>query len=55
MQDWDKDQRAAYRVFNNDNVAALRRFLDKEHARQREAEEKNIIFVPREDDKMDLY
>ncbi|KAL1661101.1 hypothetical protein GGF50DRAFT_105685 [Schizophyllum commune] len=54
-EDWDKDQRAAYRVFNNDNVAALRRFLDKEQARQREAEEKNIIFVPREDDKMDLY
>ncbi|TRM67643.1 hypothetical protein BD626DRAFT_554717 [Schizophyllum amplum] len=54
-EDWDKDQQAAYRVFNHENVAALRRFLDKEQARMREAEEKNIIFKPREDDKLDLY
>ncbi|GLB33965.1 putative SCF E3 ubiquitin ligase complex F-box protein grrA [Lyophyllum shimeji] len=51
----DTDQQAAFRVFSGDNVAGLRRFLDKEEQRRREAESKNIPFVPRSDDKLDLY
>lgn len=54
-QDWDADQQAAYRVFNGENVAALRKFLDKEAQRRRESETKNIPFVSRSDDKLDLY
>ena len=30
-------------------------FLDKEEQRRREAEKKNMKFVPRGDDKLDLY
>jgi len=53
--DWDTDQQAAYRVFNGENVAALCKFLDKEEQRRRESETKNIPFVSRSDDKLDLY
>ncbi|TFK43734.1 hypothetical protein BDQ12DRAFT_695790 [Crucibulum laeve] len=52
---YDPDQQAAFRVFSGENVARLRRFLDKEEKRRREAEAKNIPFVPRSDDKLDLY
>ncbi|KAF9057952.1 hypothetical protein BJ165DRAFT_1334607 [Panaeolus papilionaceus] len=51
----DPSQQAAYSVFNGDNVGRLRRFLDKEEKRLREAEVKNILFTKRSDDKMDLY
>ncbi|KAF8914187.1 hypothetical protein CPB84DRAFT_1811580 [Gymnopilus junonius] len=37
------------------NVARLRRFLDKEDKRRREAEARNVPFIMRSDDKMDLY
>ncbi|TEB35822.1 RNI-like protein [Coprinellus micaceus] len=50
-----QDQQAAFRVFTGDRVAALRHFLDKEEQRQRDAEANNIPFVPRDDDKLDLY
>ncbi|EGN93025.1 hypothetical protein SERLA73DRAFT_116413 [Serpula lacrymans var. lacrymans S7.3] len=51
----DADQQAVFRVFSGENVKALRRFLDKEDQRRREAEVQNIPFVPRSDDKLDLY
>jgi len=44
-----------YRVFRRENLRALGKFLDKEQTRRREAEQKNIIFVPRADDSMELY
>ncbi|TFK55527.1 RNI-like protein [Heliocybe sulcata] len=42
-------------VFSGENVRNLRRFLDKERKRRRDAEEKCIPFTPRSDDAMDLY
>lgn len=51
----DPDQQAAFRVFNGANVGRLRRFLDKEDKRRREAEAKNVPFVMRADDKLDLF
>jgi len=51
----DEDQRAAFRVFSGDNVTGLCRFLDKEERRRRDAEAKNVPFVPRSDDKLELY
>lgn len=42
-------------VFSGENVRNLRRFLDKERKRRRDAEEKCIPFRPRSDDAMDLY
>jgi F-box and leucine-rich repeat protein GRR1 len=54
-QTYDPDQRAAFRVFSGNNVPALRQFLDKEQLRRRESEKKNLKFVPRADDKLDLY
>jgi len=52
---YDPNQQAAFRVFSGENVAALRRFLDKEDKRRQDAEAKNIPFTPRSDDKLDLY
>ncbi|KAF8076557.1 hypothetical protein FPV67DRAFT_1407229 [Lyophyllum atratum] len=52
---YDSDQQAAFRVFSGDNVYGLRKFLDKEDQRRRDAESQNIPFVPRSDDKLDLY
>jgi F-box and leucine-rich repeat protein GRR1 len=52
---WDDDQQAAFRVFSGDNVARVGRFLDKEQGRLKEAESKNLKFVPRADDRLDLY
>ncbi|PPQ77670.1 hypothetical protein CVT25_011105 [Psilocybe cyanescens] len=51
----DPDQQAAFCIFNGENVARLRRFLDKEDKRRREAEARNVPFVTRSDDKLDLY
>ena len=45
----------AYFVFNGENVAGLCAFLDKEEGRRREAEARNIPFVMRSDDRLDLY
>ncbi|KAL0573972.1 SCF ubiquitin ligase complex subunit [Marasmius crinis-equi] len=53
--DWDEDQKAVYRVFSGENVDGLRRFLNKEEQRQREAETQNIPFIARSDDSLDLY
>jgi F-box and leucine-rich repeat protein GRR1 len=55
LQNYGRDQRAAFRVFNGENVGALRKFLDKEEQRRQEAENKNMKFLPRADDKLDLY
>lgn len=44
-----------YRVFRGENIARLRQFLDKEEMRRREAERRNIPFIPRGDDSIDLY
>ncbi|KAF5388012.1 hypothetical protein D9615_000545 [Tricholomella constricta] len=52
---YDTDQRAAFRVFSSDNVTGLCRFLDKEAQRRRDAEAQNIPFMPRSDDRLDLY
>ncbi|TFK75754.1 RNI-like protein [Pluteus cervinus] len=52
---YDPEQKAAYCVFNGPNLAGLRGFLDKEAQRERDAETKNIPFVSRSDDKLDLY
>ncbi|EMD40499.1 hypothetical protein CERSUDRAFT_130403 [Gelatoporia subvermispora B] len=51
------DARAAgiFRVFQGENVARLRAFLDKEQARRRDAERRCIRFSPREDDSEELY
>ena len=54
-QTYDPNQQAAFQVFSGENVAALRRFLDKEDKRRQDAEAKNIPFTPRSDDKLDLY
>ncbi|KAF9268138.1 RNI-like protein [Marasmius fiardii PR-910] len=54
-EDWDEDQRAVFRVFNGNNIEGLRRFLDKEEQRQREAESRNIPFIARSDDSLELY
>lgn len=54
-QGYDPSVQGAYRVFKGDNIAKLRGFLDKEERRRQEAESKNIPFVPRADDSMDLY
>ncbi|KAJ7276559.1 hypothetical protein B0H12DRAFT_1085928 [Mycena haematopus] len=53
--DYDADQRAAYHVFSGDGVSGLRKFLNKEEARWRECETRNIPFVARSDDGLDLY
>lgn len=55
LQNYGRDQRAAFRVFNGENIAGLRKFLDKEEQRRQEAENKNMKFLPRADDKLDLY
>ena len=44
-----------FRVFTNEKIGLLCGFLDKEMERQREAETRNIIFVPRADDTRNLY
>ena len=54
-QNYDADQQAAFRVFSGANVTALRDFLDKELQRRRNAEQSNMRFIPRGDDKLDLY
>ncbi|KAG9317465.1 hypothetical protein JVU11DRAFT_1667 [Chiua virens] len=51
----DEDQKSAFRVFSGKNINALCKFLDKERLRREQAEAQNIPFVPRSDDKMDLY
>ncbi|KAG6821573.1 hypothetical protein H0H93_000082 [Arthromyces matolae] len=51
----DDTQRAAFRVFSGDKIAALRKFLDKEEQRRRDAEAQNIPFQARSDDKLNLY
>ncbi|KAF7355463.1 hypothetical protein MSAN_01463100 [Mycena sanguinolenta] len=53
--DYDADQRAAYHVFSGDGVSGLRKFLNKEEARWRESETRNVPFIARSDDEMDLY
>ncbi|KAJ3909914.1 hypothetical protein F5879DRAFT_1006869 [Lentinula edodes] len=53
--DHDPDQQAAFRVFSGMNVEGLRKFLNKEDQRRRDAEARNIPFVTRSDDKLDLY
>ncbi|GBE80173.1 SCF E3 ubiquitin ligase complex F-box protein [Sparassis crispa] len=52
---YDERARGVYRVFRGENVRALCVFLDKELERRRDAERRNIIFVPREDDSTALY
>ncbi|KZP04916.1 RNI-like protein [Athelia psychrophila] len=52
---YDADLQAAFRVFSGANVVALREFLDKELLRRRNAERSNMVFIPRGDDKLDLY
>lgn len=42
-------------MFIGGNIKALCKFLDKELDRKREAEMRNILFVPRSDDELDLY
>lgn len=42
-------------MFTNDKIGLLCAFLNKEMERQREAEARNFIFVPRADDAKDLY
>ncbi|KAF9226617.1 RNI-like protein [Gyrodon lividus] len=51
----DPDQKTVFRVFSGDNVAALRKFLDKEKVRRQQAEAQNIPFIARSDDEMGLY
>ncbi|KAF9006583.1 hypothetical protein BDQ17DRAFT_1389376 [Cyathus striatus] len=51
----DPNQQAAFRVFAGENIERLRRFLDKEEKRKREAEARSIPFIPRSDDSLDLY
>ncbi|KAK0206390.1 hypothetical protein DFS33DRAFT_1314407 [Desarmillaria ectypa] len=52
---YNVDQQAAFLVFDGISVGNLRRFLNKEEIRRREAEARNIPFTPRSDDKIDLY
>ena len=54
-KNYDEGQRAAFRVYGGDNIRLLRKFLDKEEKRRRDAEAQSLPFVPRSDDKMDLY
>ncbi|OCH94311.1 RNI-like protein [Obba rivulosa] len=54
-EDYDERAVGIFRVFQGGNIARLRRFLDKEETRKREAERRCIIFVPREDDSDELY
>jgi F-box and leucine-rich repeat protein GRR1 len=42
-------------VISGENVRRLRQFLDKEDRRRREAEAKNVPFISRSDDKLDLF
>ncbi|KAF9247354.1 RNI-like protein [Melanogaster broomeanus] len=51
----DPDQKSVFRVFSGENVAALCKFLDKEKLRRQESEARNIPFIARSDDEMDLY
>lgn len=44
-----------YRVFRGKNITELRQFLDKEELRRSEAERRNVPFLRRGDDSMDLY
>ncbi|KAJ7904681.1 hypothetical protein B0H14DRAFT_2663950 [Mycena olivaceomarginata] len=53
--DYDADQKAAYHVFNGDGVSGLRKFLNKEEGRWRESETRNIPFIARSDDGLELY
>ncbi|KAF7352648.1 hypothetical protein MVEN_01230500 [Mycena venus] len=53
--DYDADQQAAYHVFSGDGVSGLRKFLNKEEERWRQSEARNIPFVARSDDGLDLY
>ncbi|KAF8195713.1 hypothetical protein K438DRAFT_1826393 [Mycena galopus ATCC 62051] len=53
--DYDADQRAAYHVFNGEGVSGLRKFLNKEEGRWRECETRNIPFIARSDDGVELY
>lgn len=55
QQNLDETQKAAYRVFTSENIASLRRFLDKEEKRARDSETQNINFVARGDDELGLY
>lgn len=55
MQNSPPDNQELFRVFTNEKIGLLRAFLDKEMERQREAEARNIIFMPRADDVKDLY
>ncbi|KAJ7682629.1 hypothetical protein DFH06DRAFT_1161692 [Mycena polygramma] len=54
-EDYDGDQQAAYHVFSGDGVGGLRKFLNKEEQRWRESEARNIPFVARSDDGLELY
>lgn len=45
----------SFRVFSRGNIRNLCKFLDKEVERMREAEVRNILFIPRSDDELDLY
>lgn len=51
----DPNQQAAYRVFTGHNISLLKRFLDKEAKRRRDAEAQNIPFAERSDDKLELH
>ncbi|KAF5358951.1 hypothetical protein D9758_004745 [Tetrapyrgos nigripes] len=53
--DYDADHRAVYRVFSGARIEGVRNFLDKEEQRRREAEIRNIPFLQRSDDNLDLY
>lgn len=53
--DLDSNQQAVYRVFTGHNITLLRRFLDKEEKRRRDAEAQNIPFTERSDDKLELH
>lgn len=55
IQDSPPGNQDLFRVFANEKIGLLCGFLDKEMGRQREAEARNIIFVPRADDVKDLY
>lgn len=55
MQNGPPGNQELFRVFTNEGIKLLCAFLDKEMERQRQAETRNIIFVPRGDDAKDLY
>lgn len=55
VQCLDPGQQSAYRVFTGQNIIMLRRFLDKEDKRRRDAEAQNIPFVEHSDDKLDIH